>query len=673
MDRSHLHSQETDTPLEITWKDREWSQRPYPTLGESSSDGTERLILHVSASGPNPENVAKSIREYVSECLAINPRHSRADVLGSAIKAIGTGLYEENQVSSESEKQLASVACLLYRGNEASVAVAGDTCALRLHSGGLETITASAAGRLGQGMELGRTENPTLRVVRYRLRLGERVVLADSSIIQIAPSRLLAALAAAVDQQALTASIRNISMSSPSTEDFRAIVVTTMSSPKPFAISPWDMPATQPGAGGDQQIDYLDRPDLYPPNMAESPESRASPLTHRFGTLLALISPQFRVIIVSVVALVIGFVLVYTQIRNTQESDPLAEVAAIRNRLSELEDKATSLNDPGERRDVLLQAGQLADRLSEFDDDDSEIAESARRIRTRLDDIAGVSRPSQAPIVVTVEGNPDVMVLAGAELFLLDRLQGVIHRFQLTPAGSSVQAGSDNTLLRTGDTVGNYIVGELVDIMWMTAGSIRRAGGLLVFDNNGKVLDYQPGSGITALEGQSPDQGVRIKALSSFGGAIYGYDDESDQVVWIAPTQSGYSRRPYRYFEPGISIDQSSVVDLAMDGDLFLLHETGEISRYYAGKPVPFRAAVPTSPLISPVQFEVTRSSIYVLDPATTRVVQFSREGELVRQFQLSEADASLTAVSQFAVDENGGRLYLLNGSHVHVLPLKGG
>ena len=62
-----------------------------------------------------------------------------------------------------------------------------------------------------------------------------------------------------------------------------------------------------------------------------------------------------------------------------------------------------------------------------------------------------------------------------------------------------------------------------------------------------------------------------------------------------------------------------------------------------------------------------------MLDPATTRVVQFSREGELVRQFQLSEADASLTAVSQFAVDENGGRLYLLNGSHVHVLPLKGG
>ena len=673
MDRNQLQTKNTETPLEISWKDREWSEKPYPTTGESASDSTERLILHVSVSGPDPENVANSIREYVSECLAINPRHSRADVLGSAIKAIGTGLYEENQVSNESEKQLASVACLWYRGNEASLAVAGDTSAIRLHSGGLEIITASAAARLGQGTELGGTDHPSLRVVRYRLRLGERVILADSSFTQIAPRRLLTALAAAVDQQALTASIRNISMGRLSTEDFGAVVVTTMSSPKPFAVSPWQVPAPQADPRSDQHVDDREKADQYPPNIGEVSQSRASPFTQRPGSLLALISPQFRLILISVVALVIGFVLVYTQISAIQESDALSEVAAIRNRLSQLEDQATSLNDPGERREVLLQAGQLADRLSEYEDEDSEIAESARRIRTRLDDIAGVTRPSQAPIVVTVEGRPDVMVLAGAELFLLDRIQGVIHRYKLTPAGSSVQAGSDNTLLRAGDTVGNYIVGDLVDIMWMTAGSIRRTGGLLVFDNNGKVLDYQPGSGITALEGQSPDQGIRITALSSFGGAIYGYDGESNQVVWIAPTQSGYSRRPYRYFEPGIRIDQSSVVDLAMDGDLFLLHETGEISRYYAGKPVPFRATVPTSPLIKPVQFEVTRSSIYVLDPATTRVVQFSREGELVRQFQLSEADASLTAVSQFAVDENGGRLYLLNGSHVHVLPLKGG
>ena len=673
MDRSQLQTNETETPLEILWQNREWSERPYPVGGESESDSDERLILHVSVSGPDPENVAMSIREYVTECLAINPRHSRADVLGSAIKAIGTGLYEENQVSDESEKQIASVACLLYRGNEASLAVAGDTSALRLHSGGLEMITASAAARLGRGAALGSTDNPSLRVVRYRLRLGERVILADSSFTEIAPRRLLTALAAAVDQEALTASIRNISMGSPSTEDFRAVVVTTMSSPKRLAASPWQVSTPQGGPGVDEHLVDGDQADPYASSVGEVHDSRASPFRREPVNLLTLISPQLRLILISVAALVIGFVVVYTQLNPVEERDALSEVAAIRNRLSELEDQATSISDPGERREVLLQAGQLADRLSEFEEEDSEIAESARRIRTRLDDIAGVSRPSQAPVVVTVDGRPDVMVLAGAELFLLDRLQGVIHRFQLTPAGSSVQAGSDNTLLRTGDTIGDYIVGELVDIMWMTAGSIRRAGGLLVFDNNGKVLDYQPGSGITALEGQSPDQGVRIKALSSFGGAIYGYDDESNQVVWIAPTQSGYSRRPYRYFEPGISIDQSSVVDLAMDGDLFLLHETGEISRYYAGKPVPFRATVPTNPLTKPVQFEVTRSSIYVLDPATTRVVQFSREGELVRQFQLSEADASLTAVSQFAVDENGGRLYLLNGSHVHVLPLKGG
>ena len=603
MDRSRLQTTETESPLEISWRDRQWSERPYPSAGESASDSNERLILHVSASGPDPENVANSIREYVSECLAMNPRHSRADVLGSAIKAIGTGLYEENQVSNESEKQLASVACLLYRSNEATVAVAGDSSALRLHSGGLEIITASAAARLGQGTELGSTDQPSLRVVRYRLRLGERVILADSSFTQIAPRRLLTALAAAVDQQALTSSIRNISMGSPTNEGFRAVVVTTMSSPRPFAVSPWHMTASQDGPGSDQQLEDGDRADEYPPSIGEVSDSRATPYTRRSGNPFALISPQFRLILIALAALVIGFVLVYTQLRPAQESDTLSEVAAIRNRLSELEDQATSISDPGERREVLLQAGQLADRLSEFEDEDSEIAESARRIRTRLDDIAGVTRPSQAPIVVSVNGRPDVMVLAGAELFLLDRLQGVVHRFQLTPAGSSVQAGSDNTLLRAGDTVSNYIVGDLVDIMWMTAGSIRRAGGLLVFDSNGRVLDYQPGSGITALEGPSPDRGVRISSLSSFGGAIYGYDGESKQVVWIAPTQSGYSRRPYRYFEPGIQIDQSSVVDLAMDGDpissardwrnqSILRRQAGAIPRYGPNQP-----ACPTSPI----------------------------------------------------------------------------
>ncbi len=682
------------TVIEVSWNGGVWSQQTCD-VDQVSQDGPYgRLIVFVSAEGPDSDHLIKSIHDYLNQILASQGSRSETAALSQAIKAVAAGLYEDNQQSAPEERHYASIACALLRGDDACFALTGPATAFLLHVGGVEEIMPAGLGTglrpvpttvhtgdtlngadKARRLRLGDSSDPRVDLIHRRLKPGEKAILADPAFGEIAPAPLLGALSAALDAEALAASIRNLVRINPACPEFRGLLIDpelaglTLKSPSALQGKVAREPATPNIQTIISQLQHQ-----LPIQGADFARFETS-LRALFRLLLRRLAktpPRLRLGMLVIVAFVIGFMVVYSQVRAMQEAQALAEVTQIRNQLSLLEEQARSIDDPGERRQVLLQAGALSDSLSRFENQNSEIAESARRIRSRLDSIAGVTRPGQAPIVVSVDGRPDRMVLAGIDLYLLDQAKGLVHKFLLTPDGSHTQPTSNSVLLRRGDIFDGHLVGDLTGMLWMPAGSIRPNGGLLALESSGKMLYYQPAAGIKVLEGPGADTRVRLSSLSGFAGAIYGFDSASRQVVWIAPTNAGYTRQPYRYFEAGVQVDLSDVVDLAMDGELYLLHSTGKIDRYYAGKPMPFNATVPNKPLVRPTQMLVTKNAIYVLDPGSARVVQFNREGEFQRQIHLDDGEPSLRAARQIAVDENGGRLYILNGSNVHVLPLAG-
>ena len=61
---------------------------------------------------------------------------------------------------------------------------------------------------------------------------------------------------------------------------------------------------------------------------------------------------------------------------------------------------------------------------------------------------------------------------------------------------------------------------------------------------------------------------------------------------------------------------------------------------------------------------------VYVADAGNRRVVQFSKEGEFLRQFRAAEGSTEMDQLRGLFVDEERGRMFLMNGNSLLVSPM---
>jgi len=116
----------------------------------------------------------------------------------------------------------------------------------------------------------------------------------------------------------------------------------------------------------------------------------------------------------------------------------------------------------------------------------------------------------------------------------------------------------------------------------------------------------------------------------------------------------------------------ASAVDMATDGNLYLLFAGGEMSKLApGGGQLPFDGAVPDSPLGSPtaVFAQEGLEHIWVLEPGKSRVVELTSGGSYVRQYLLP-ADAIRNAVA-LHVDPGAGDMRLLTPNSVLLVQIE--
>jgi hypothetical protein len=285
-----------------------------------------------------------------------------------------------------------------------------------------------------------------------------------------------------------------------------------------------------------------------------------------------------------------------------------------------------------------------------------------------------VTRLPQIYKIYEYTGSPSRVVVAGLDVYVLDRGSGQVYRHALNePRNALRNPTADQLLLKQGQVVEGATVGDLIDLTWMDEGGDRQAGALLILDRMGQLFEYDPAweqVGSQTLGGT--DTWRSPTSLRTFDANLYVLDSMGNQVLKYS--QGQYANPPDRWIAQA-DTDLRTAIDMGIDGNIFILHNGGKLDKYYGGERVPFAVTRVPRPLSGGnalyLEVEEDTQYIYVADASERRIVQLDREGAFVRQLQprLGQEDL-FRQLAGLYVDEMGAKLYYVAANALFITDL---
>lgn len=271
-------------------------------------------------------------------------------------------------------------------------------------------------------------------------------------------------------------------------------------------------------------------------------------------------------------------------------------------------------------------------------------------------------------------GHGDVarrLVAHGQMIFVLDPAGEWVARLTLNANADGVVEQGDPYIIRRGQEIGDHAVGDLIDFVWVESMGGRQSSGLLVLEENGAVVVYDP-----AWEGDGGEIQLSWFALETlpetpmevdtYDGRLYVLDAAVNQVRRYKPQGDRYPGRPENYFVDPPPRPIREALDMAIDGYIYLLYPGGEIHKFLSGQPEPFVVQDVPGDLDQASALAVdprgSSGAIYVIDQ--TRVVALSPDGAFRAQFRADDAFESIEAA---AVDESSARFYVINAGQLYL------
>jgi hypothetical protein len=264
---------------------------------------------------------------------------------------------------------------------------------------------------------------------------------------------------------------------------------------------------------------------------------------------------------------------------------------------------------------------------------------------------------------------PSRIISHWPDVFILDRGTQRLYRYLVDASGSGVNpapGSTDGIILKAGDKVGERPIGELFDMLWLDSGR------LVVLDRTGFFLQYEPIKGTwTSRAASDASQWLRATAASSYLNNLYLLDPSRNQILKYAPGNEGMWTSAVTYLAPEVQVDLGNAVDMAIDGDVWVLRTDGSVLRLASGKPAAFTLRDLDAPLGKTTSLFTSPAlvGIYVADAANQRIVQFDKgDGKFVRQFRPGgDSRETFSALKAITVDETNRKFFFINGNQAYM------
>ncbi|RME85223.1 MAG: hypothetical protein D6775_03375 [Caldilineae bacterium] len=339
-------------------------------------------------------------------------------------------------------------------------------------------------------------------------------------------------------------------------------------------------------------------------------------------------------------------------------------------------------SDANQARQYFLAAEEQLDQAAQFAPDHpditrlrNQIAEARARVNLVKPLLAGFDQPL---IPFDPDASEPVAVLVnGLSIYILDTQRGVFERYQLDASTGDRLAddGGPELLLQTGVTVGGRRVGELAHAVWAPAMGNRTITGPLLLDRGNQLFSVTEGLGPTNVD-LAPNEDLGFVAhMEFYAGNIYLLDSGNSQLWRYRPNGEDYSIEPEPYFPPEASVNLSNVIDIAIDGAVWLLHPNGTVLRYFAGIQEAFALDVVDPPFSEAVaiwanEAESFGGRLYVADAASNRILVFDKSGALLAQLMPVDHPSVLNDLRDLYIDEVSNWIYALTDHGLYQAPL---
>jgi hypothetical protein len=319
-------------------------------------------------------------------------------------------------------------------------------------------------------------------------------------------------------------------------------------------------------------------------------------------------------------------------------------------------------------------------RCNEIRPGDQQLALLTREGQIIIDRLYEIERREMTPIEAFPNATLTRIVQRGEDLYVLDDNNDLVYRVTIRDDGLSVVPNSKQPIpsMRRGAVVGQFTVGDLFDITWAEDGSGLSQGNVLIaLDKSGVIVEYSPtflARGVQKLLGT--ENWVNPVKAVMWQGRLYILDPAANQIWRYDPSGSAYPSAPLEYFNGQTRPNIINAVDFGIDsnGRVYLLFADAVLSVFRTGEVQPFGFAdFPENQPLNTVDSMFLNSNpispgIYMVSRINKTIYETTLAGTFVSSYRAFDEEqfASLTNV---VADESRQVVYTLSGNSILAFP----
>ncbi len=609
----------------------------------------------------------------------------------TAFTHLNSNLYTHN--SSDPRHYEASMLCAVLRGADLYIGKVGSGVGLYYADGESQPFPTDFSYREALNTPaLGIQQEAEMRMGRYQVSPGSRLILADAALLDYPTDTLtnaiqledvgalLARLRETANRQTTAMAVEFVPPNQPSTLPAKvgeSSAVITGVAPAPVVVQE-DAPAgtirrsPKRGAlmrnvgaraagvgakGVDLVIHLLDR--LIP----APPEGKKGWLSSPFAAGLTLLIP------VVVVVLVVMFWISGT---GESEFDQCVE------RATTTANTARSIASSDVSGTLAAWNGVLAvvEECDGIRANDPTMTAYRTEARTILDRLQNITRRDMNVIYTFPNAALTQVVLQGEDMYVLDSANQQVYRISLSTDGMNAIADSYTPIpaMRRSGKVINFDVGDLIDIAWADKGAgLAQSNVITALDRNGVLIACPPRflQDCTAQQLPGAETWGNPVAIQFWNGRLYVLDPGANQIWRYNPSGGSFAGVPLEYFTGSNRPDITHVVDFAINtaGDVYLLTNTGVLARFTGGEQQDFAFTFPDAQQMqSPNAFFLNTNPIaqglYFVERDERTLFETTMAGTFINAYRAA-ADDLFGELSNVVADTNQGIIYTLSGNAI--------
>ena len=264
-------------------------------------------------------------------------------------------------------------------------------------------------------------------------------------------------------------------------------------------------------------------------------------------------------------------------------------------------------------------------------------------------------------------------VVQGLNLYLIDTTQDILYREDLSEDGTQLVNREPQIVARQGDLIDNQVVGGLIDLIWMEDGGTPQRNVLATLSRNGLLITYSPSFDVSATVLPGFEGWRDPRAIAVYDRDLYVLDAEANEIWRYEASGDSYPNSPQRYFTD-VTPDLADAVDMVIDtnGNVFVLHSSGRISKYFFGRPDTFDLTGFPQPVSRPTALFLNLTlydrALFITDPGGGRLYSSALNGNFLANYK-DATDRIFDALSGIYNLDQPALVYVTAGNGLYYFP----